>query len=187
MFTSADKEAKTWQDGTSTALQALNTQLAFAHRAACRFGSALSSRERAISDLRIRTEEPSAAHTSAALFVVDTVAALQKRHGSEISDALLNELSRDQIGPIIPHCKLFRWSLTAVLALWESEEFPCRRVEGLIDEKLRLPYEYKAFVGCRIATFNVPVRTLILPVEAGGDIVAQLDHFVDVGADGNRR
>src|SRR3954453_8277993 len=43
MFTSADKEAKTWQDGTSTALQALNTQLAFAHRAACRFGSALSS------------------------------------------------------------------------------------------------------------------------------------------------
>jgi hypothetical protein len=187
MFTSADKKAQVQQDGTPAALQALNTQLAFAHRAACRFGSALSNREKAISDLRMRTEGPGAVDAYAALFVVDAVAALQKRHGSEISDALLNEFGREQIETIVPHGKLFRWSLKAVLALWESEELPYRRVESLIHEKLRLPYEYKASVGCRIATFNIPVRTLILPLEAGTDIVPELDHFVEIGADGIQR
>ncbi len=161
------------------ALQNLTEQVRQANDNVSRFGASLPGRDQAIAALSESIRIPSAGKESlyAALFVADALGALRTRHGSQVCDGLLEELSRRDILGILPGGRIFRWSANAVLAVWNSEE-ELAWVSNHIANACKAPFDHRAFVGARVASFSIPVRSVTMI--ARGDlreIVPDLDRF----------
>jgi hypothetical protein len=164
---------------TRTALEALGAQLEVAHQAAARFsGGGLRGREHGLAYLAeaINQGENSEA-LYAGLFVADALRAVRSRHGNQVSEALLNDISRKLIRQLLPEAQGFEWSSDAVLMVWRSAE-KFAAVSHEIRTALNNPFENRAFVGTRVANFTISVRSLLLEARGRVDgIVSKLEQF----------
>ena len=99
------------RDQTREDLEALSKQLELANRAASRFRRSLPNRDEALAELSRETDPPeSGAKRYAGIFIADVLSTLRLRHGNEVSEHLLHEVSRKNISPLVPGGKVFRWS-----------------------------------------------------------------------------
>lgn len=151
-------------DQTRASLEALNNQLQLANRAASRFRTKLPGRDEAVAQLNRGTSQVEVeTNMYAGLFVADVLSVLRSRHGNEISEYLLDELSRKNILPLMPGGKLFRWSAQSVLILWHSNQ-EMSEISSQIARSCQLPFHCQAFVGTRTAIFQIAVRPAVLKV-----------------------
>jgi hypothetical protein len=178
MLASVNSEAVQEQDQTREALVSLSKQLELANRAAARFRTSLANRDEALAELsRASNGVESAAKPYAGIFVADVLSALRLRHGNEISEYLLDEVSRKKILPLIPGGKIFRWSAQSVLAVWHSRKELAEISAGIVNS-CQMPFDCRAFVGTRTATFRIALRSVVLSVQWNNtELVRALDSF----------
>ncbi|MBV9441110.1 MAG: hypothetical protein JO217_00315 [Acidobacteriaceae bacterium] len=164
---------------TRTALEALGAQLEVAHQAAAKFsGGGLRGREHGLAYLAeaIDQRENSEA-LYAGLFVADALRAVRSRHGNQVCETLLNDISQKLIHQLLPDARVFEWSSDAVLMVWRSAE-KFTAVSQKIRTALNHPFENRAFVGTRVANFSISVRSLLLEARGRVDgIVSKLEQF----------
>jgi hypothetical protein len=171
------------RDGTREALEALNRQLELAHRAASRFRANLPNRDEAITELNREAGGPeSEIKRYAGLFVADTLPALRWRHGNEISEQLLHEVSHRHIAALLPGGKFFRWSAQSILAIWSSSA-ELADISSVMARSCQAPFDCRAFVGTRTATFRISMRLALwnVPVDTT-ELARAFDEFSQ-GAD----
>jgi len=168
------------QDQSREALESLGNHLQRAQEAASRCRVRLPNRDKALAELSqeaSRTEREGKSYLG--IFAADVLSALRERHGSEVSEYLLDEISRKQILPLLPGAKMFRWSAQAVLAVWRSNK-ELKEIQAEISDFCQMPFVCRAFVGTRIATFYIPVRLAVWEAQKDMDETAgALDGFLE--------
>jgi GGDEF domain-containing protein len=171
------QEATEERQQTRGVLEFLGSQLRDSEQAVSHLGIGIALRQEAIDDMNSALRDTSAnGNVYATLFVADTLKQLIALHGGDISDKLLQEFARKEIQPLAPDGKVFRWSPTSVLLLWRSE----KSHEQLRDagNTAKSLFEYRTFMGNRLVTFKVAVRSLLVQMRGGfDDIVGNLDNF----------
>ncbi len=109
------------------------------------------------------------------LFAANSLPALRARHGNDIASNILEELGRKRIQPLAPDAKVFCWSNSALILLWQPDS------PGLSPDLLRpapFAYETRAFVGTRMATFKLEIRPLATSLIRGTEnLITILDRF----------
>ena len=171
------------RDQTREALEALSKQLELANRAASRFRISLPNRDEALAELsREMDPSESGAKRYAGIFVVDALSALRLRHGNEVSEHLLHEISHKNIFPLMPGGKVFRWSTQSILAVWHSEK-ELGELSADIASSCQMPFDCRAFVGTRTAIFHITMRFVVLDALLNtAELIRALDNFSE-GAD----
>ena len=172
-------EAKKELDYTQVSLQALGSQLDLAHKTASRFGGvALASRERALIELaKELTESEKEEKLYIGIFAADSLRAVTSRHGKEVSERLLVEIAEKQVQGVFPTAALFGWSATSVVSLWRSKDH-FAEVRDYVANCFKLPTDHRAFVGARVATFSISLRSLVIQGRKDVDeIIWNLDQF----------
>ncbi len=165
------------RDQTRQALEALSKQLELANRAASRFRTSLPNRDEAITELSRETGGLQEVRRYVGIFVADTLSALRLRHGNEISEYLLHEFSRKRISALLPDGKMFRWSAQSVLAVWHSQK-ALGDISAEIAGSCQAPFDCRAFVGTRTATFRIATRFVVLDAQLNtNELIRALDHF----------
>jgi hypothetical protein len=135
-----------------------------------RMSGTMASRDAAISSMTLALGSKSELQVT--IFVADILKRLTSVHGNGISDCLLDEFSRNTLQPIAGEGKVFRWSNTSVIMLGDKAK-PADVPQSL--------FEYQAFLGDRVATFRVGLRSLALPLQGQvKDIAQRLDDFAHV-------
>jgi hypothetical protein len=171
------QEATQERQQAQGALEFLDSRMQDSKQAASRYGIGMALRQEAIDDMNLVLRDTGAKGTAyATLFVADTLKQLIGLHGSDISDKLLEKFARKEIQPLAPDGKVFRWSPTSVLLLWRSE----KSQEQLRDaaNTAKSLFEYRTFVGYRLVTFKVAVRSLLVQMRGtSDDILSNLDNF----------
>ena len=165
-------------DQTREALEALGNQLQLANRTVARFRVELPSRDEAIAELsREADAAKSTAKAYVGIFVADVLGALRARHGSEVSEQLLDEVSRKNILPLVPGGKIFRWSAQSVVAIWRSEK-ELTEISAQIVRSCQTPFDCRAFVGTRTATFYLAMRSAVLDARKNtAELLCALDGY----------
>lgn len=165
----------------SGALLSLNRHILLAQRTANRFGSSLSERSEAVKDLaEASTAIPGGTPYYVAAFTADVANSLRSRHGSEVGDTLLEEVAQRALRPAIAESKIYRWTDSSLVAIWQTET-PPHVVNSMITGTCKELFEYRAFVGTRVASFSVPLRSKVLPVEgSSAALIEVLDRFAGV-------
>jgi hypothetical protein len=178
MLAFISSEAAQEQGQTGGALLALSKQLELASRAAARFRTNLANKDEAITELsRASSGVESEAKPYVGIFVADVLSALRLRHGNEISEYLLDELSRKKILPLVPGGKMFRWSAQSVIAVWHSRKEFAEISAGIVSS-CQTPLDCRAFVGTRTATFRIALRSFVLRAQWNtAELVRTLDSF----------
>jgi GGDEF domain-containing protein len=171
------QEATEERQQTRGVLEFLGSQIRDSEQAVSGLGIGIALRQEAIDDMNSALRDTSAnGNVYATLFVADTLKQLIALHGGDISDKLLQEFARKEIQPLAPDGKVFRWSPTSVLLLWRSE----KSHEQLRDagNTAKSLFEYQTFMGNRLVTFKVAVRSLLVQMRGGfDDILCSLDNF----------
>lgn len=170
-------------EGTRESLEALSKQLQLANRAASRFRVSLPNRVEAISQLQRETSRrESKAKSYIAIFAADVLSTLRSRHGNEVSEHLLDEVSRGNILPLTPGGKIFRWSAQSIIAIWSSQN-ELAQISAYISDSCAVPFSCQVFVGTRTATFQITMRSAVLQAhENTAELVRAIDCF-SMGAD----
>ena len=167
------------------ALKNLGEQMRQVHSSASQFGSSLQVREQAIARLTesIRNEaEGTCKKVYATLFVADALTALRSRHGNQIADGLLEDLSRKDIAAILPEATIFRWGANGLLATWQSDA-DLSVLTSHVAAKSKAPFDHRAFVGTRVAVFSIPVRSVTMKISSSlSELVPNLDRFEGGGS-----
>jgi hypothetical protein len=176
-------EAAQARDQARESLEALSHQLELANRAASRFRVSLPNRDEAITELnRKASGAESEARPYVGIFVADVLSALRLRHGNEVSEHLLDEVSRKGILPLVPGGKIFRWSAQSVVAIWSSTK-KFAEISTEIASSCQAPFNCRAFVGTRTATFHITMRFVVLDAYRNtAELVRTLDGLAK-GAD----
>ncbi len=173
------QESEDESQKTRSALEALGAQLEVAHQAAVKYaGGKLASREHGLAYLAGEIDQENENVLYAGLFVADALRAVRLRHGNQVSEGLLCDISRKLLGKVVPDAQAFEWSSDALLVVWRSKE-NFTSVSEHVRNALNVPLENRAFVGTRVANFSLSVRSLL--VEARGkldQIVSNLDQFM---------
>ena len=166
------------RDETREALEALSRQLELANRAVSRFRTSLPSRDEALAELNRETNESESGNRRyIGIFVADVLSALRLRHGNEIADQLLHEVSHQHISSLVPGGKIFRWSAQSILAVWHGQN-EWAEVRAAITSSCQTPFDCRAFVGTRTAIFRIVVRSAVLDARSGtAELVRTLDDF----------
>jgi GGDEF domain-containing protein len=171
------QEATQERQQTRGVLEFLGSQIQDSAQAAARFGTGMALRQDAIEEMNAALRDSGTNGTVyATLFVTDALKQLIVLHGSDISDKLLQEFARKEIQPLAPDGKVFRWSPTSVLLVRRSE----KSHEQLRDagNTAKSLFEYRTFMGNRLVTFKVAVRSLLVEMRGGfDDILCNLDNF----------
>jgi hypothetical protein len=165
-------------EGTRQSLEALGKQLQLANRAASRFRVSLPSRAEAISQLQRETSPiESEAKFYVGIFAADVLSTLRSRHGNEVSEYLLDEVSRRNILPLVPGGKIFRWSAQSILAIWRSPNTTAQ-ISAYIANSCAMPFSCQVFVGTRTATFQITMRSAVWQThENTAELICALDSF----------
>jgi hypothetical protein len=171
------QEGKRDQLESEETLESLGQQIQQAHTAISRFRLQMPDRADAIAHL---TSQLANVETSAdlhvALFVIDSLRAIRIRHGEEIALHALEDLGRKKIPHLDPRGKVFCWSPTSILLVWRHADE--KTAPGDLPARLQSPLEHRAFVGTRIATFTLAVRSVVMAAAGPVDeIVWALDRF----------
>ncbi len=163
---------------TRHSLEALSKQLQLAHRAASRFRVSLPNRAEGISQLhREASQAESEAKGYVGIFTADALSVLRARHGNEVSEYLLDEVSRKDILPLTPGGKMFRWSGQSIIVLWRSTK-EISQITAHIAGSCAAPFHCQVFVGTRTATFQITMRSAVLPThENTAELVRALDQL----------
>lgn len=179
MLAFVPEQVKQERDGTQKSLEALNRHLELAHQAASRFRPNLPNRDEAVVELnRTANEWKSEAKPYAGLFVVDALSALRLRHGSEIAEQLLYEVSHQHIASAIPGGKLFRWSAQSILVVWSDLGKSVADAKSVLARSCEAPFDCRAFVGTRTAIFRISMRSLVRDAQADtGGLIRAFDEF----------
>jgi hypothetical protein len=174
------QEGKSDQDGKAD-IENLGNQVRQAHQSSSRFRLQLGGREEAIKALTSQLAAPNNANLHVALFVADSLRALRVRHGDEIAGTILQELARKEIQELAPDGNVFCWSGTSVLLLWRHDN--ASAAPGDLPNRIKSPLEQRAFVGTRVAVFNIVLRSVVMAARgAAEEIVWALDRFSRGGA-----
>ena len=171
------EESAEEQNSGQAQVEAIGTQIQQMQKAASRFKLSMANREEALAELgaMLGTAE-SDGYRYAALFVADSLPAMRTRHGNEIAENFLEQLGRKELCGLAPEGKVFCWSSNAVLLLWNSDAE--RENVRDLGKRLKSPYEYRALVGSRMATFAVGLRSFVMKLQNPiSDVVWELDHF----------
>ena len=176
------QEGKRDLDETHATLETLGQQIRQVHTATSRFRIQMLGRLEAIEDLKWEVADTkNSADLYLALFASDSLRALRARHGDDIAANMLEELGRKQIQVLAPEGKVFCWSPTSLLLMWHHSD--TATAPGELPNRVKSPFEYRAFVGTRVATFNVAIRSLVMQGSGTADeIVWALDRFWKGGA-----
>ncbi len=155
-------------------LSKLGTQIQETYAACSRLGARFPQRIEAIEELRSMLLTPET-KPHVGLFRAESLDSVTSRYGKEVSAILLDELGRKHLAPLVPNGKLYQWSRSSVLVLWNhlSDE---SSAAGLFSTAKFS--EHKAFVNGRIASFKLTVKSVV--VKAAGspeDIIELLDRF----------
>jgi hypothetical protein len=176
------EEAKRDVSEAQGTIDLLSVQIRQAHKATSRFSVQLPGRAEAIADMTATLKDQEAAATlHLALFAADSVRALRVRHGDEVANNLLWDLARKGIQPLAADGKVFGWSPHELLLTWHHADTaePARDIPA----RLKSPFEHRAFVGTRTATFNVILRSIVMPARGSVDeLVWALDRFSKGGS-----
>lgn len=155
-------------------LSKLGTQIQETYAACSRLGARFLQRPEAIEELRLMLLTPET-KPHVGLFLAESLDSVASRYGKEVSAVLLDELGRKHLAPLVPDCKLYQWSSSSVLVLWNHSSADSSPA-GLFSAAKSS--EHKAFVNGRIASFKLTLRSVV--VKAAGpleDIVDLLDRF----------
>ncbi len=163
------------------AAEALGKQINQLQRSVSRLRPNMAGRDQAIAAMNASLAQPAASTLYGALFVADAVDAIRSRHGAEVADSLMNELGCKELQALVPAAQLFCWSRNTILLLWQGDaEHEYAREFG---PKLSAPFEYRTFVGNRMANFSVGLRSAVMRLEGSvKEIVWSFDLFVRGGA-----
>jgi len=177
---SARRDAARERQQARTVLESLGTQIRHSQKTASFLEAGLGTREDAMAELTYVFQETGAKEPmQGSVFVVDALKRLVSLHSEEIADHLLAELARKEIQPTAPAGRLFRWSPTSVLLLWQGEQDGVESRDAASKSPKSL-FEYRAFLGSRIATFKVGIRSLSVPLRGPFDeVIAILDNFAN--------
>ena len=178
MLAFVHEEVAQEHDQTRVALETLNRQLELANRATSRFRPSLPSRAEAVTELsREANRSESGSKRYVGLFVADVLSALRLRHGNEVSEQLLHEISHQHLASFFPDGKAFRWSAQSILAVWSSQK-ELSEVKAAIAHSCQMPFDCRAFVGTRTATFRITMRCAVVETQSNvAGLVRALDEF----------
>jgi hypothetical protein len=158
-------------------IDGLGKQIQQVHNAQSRFVSQLPGRNHAIEYLKPFLETiPVAGNLRMAMFAADSVRLIRERHGEEVANSIIQDLAAKQVQPLFPEGKVFCWSPNALLLVWHSQDEATSPGDTL--SRLKPSYEQRAFVGTRVAVFNVALRSLIVQTKANlEELASTLDRF----------
>ncbi|HLH03029.1 MAG TPA: hypothetical protein VKX25_09685 [Bryobacteraceae bacterium] len=175
-----NRESKQESAQAAETLEALGTRVQWAQQAASKLNTSFATKEEALALLQkqIKSTRTGPQKPFAAMFTLDALTALRNRHGSDVANALLDDFSRTRVQQTLPGSKMFRWSPESIVAMWESErELPDQVVA--VSNSAKDPFEFRTFVGTRVASFSIPFRTVVTAVQGSPeDIVFSFDRFV---------
>jgi hypothetical protein len=93
---------------------------------------------------------------------------------------ILQDLGRKQIQPLISESQIYEWSANALLLVWYQTDNTASSSDLIAG--LRTPYQQRAFVGGRVAVFNVVLRSLAVQAHENiEETVSALDRFCKRG------
>jgi len=158
-------------------INGLGKQIQKVHKAQAHFTSPLPGRGKAIDYLTpLLHAIPPVSNLYLAIFAADSLRAIRGRHGEEVANTILKDLALKQLQQAFPESQVFCWSASTLLLVWQSQEESA--AAGEILSRLKPCYEQRAFVGTRMAVFNVVLRSLLLQSKGTIDEVAvTLDRF----------
>jgi hypothetical protein len=169
------QEGKSDQTGKAD-LEKLGNQVRQAHQSGSRFRPQIGGREDALKELTTQLTAPDTANLHAALFVADSLRALRVRHGDEIAGTILQDVARKEIQGLAPDGRVFCWSPTSVLLLWDHNIATAAAKD--LPNRIKSPLEHRAFVGTRIAVFNIVLRSVVMAARGNvEEVVWALDRF----------
>lgn len=159
-------------------LHNLETQLRLAQMSANRFQAKRLGREQALAELACESRDQSAnGWLYVAIFVAPSLPAIRSRHGNDIGDFLLEEVSHKNLSRLIPSGKVFTWSPNSLLVLWRSQD-ELWQISTLIANGIRTHSKHRAFVGTRTARFSIDLKPFVLQGQGDADdLVRDLDSF----------
>jgi hypothetical protein len=170
------QEGKRDLDEKGTQFKSVADQIRLVHEATSRFRVHMPGRAEALDHFKeVLADHGVGPETNVTLFAADSLKHLRTRHGDEIASNILEELARKEVQPLAPEGRLFCWSGTSLALTW-------RHIFGSTSAGLLNPapsvFEHRAFVGTRVATFKIAIRSGSTPV-AGGleDVISTLDRF----------
>jgi hypothetical protein len=78
---------------------------------------------------------------------------------------------------LFPGGKVFRWSAQSVLTVWHSQK-TLAEISASIAGSCEMPFDCRAFVGTRTATFRITMRSAIFNVLTNTtELIRNLDDF----------
>lgn len=171
-----DRELKEEQQQTAEALSLIGGEIQAAEETAPKRVPGKGDKAEAIERLKAENLPDLPLKVYAVMFLVGTLPALQDRHGTRFAEGLMEELARKRVRKLLPRCEVFRWSPKSIVARWESpQDLPV--VTGMVANASKQPLSYRAFVGTRMAAFNVAYHTLVAGLNPGTVIVDTLNRF----------
>jgi GGDEF domain-containing protein len=159
-------------------IERLGRQIAQVHKAQSRFNSELPGRASAMEYLKqLWHTDPPPSNLHVALFVADSLKVIRERHGDEVASLILQDLGRKHLKDLTPTGEVFAWSPNALVLIWQHTDD--NRPATDISSRLKQPCEQRAFVGTRVAIFNVMLRSLVVQARENSEEIEQiLDRFV---------
>lgn len=159
-----------------TRLRSLTEQLHEVQAANSRLRTHMPGRAEALGHIKaLQAASIGKLEGNAGLFVVDSLTAVRGRHGEEIASNILEELGRKQIQPLEQNGKVFCWSNSSLVLI--SQPKTGLASAGLL-HAVPSTFEHRAFIGTRMATFKVKIRSISTSLARGVDeVTATLDRF----------
>lgn len=170
-------ERRQEKNSAQEVIESLGKQISQVHKAQSRFMAHLPGRASAIEYLKPMIDAvPRPVNLHIALFVADSLRLIRERHGEEVANSILQDLGLKQLEPSFPGGKVFCWSANALVLVWQHAE--AGPSPGDILARWRLPHEQRAFVGTRVAVFNIALRSLVVEARSNfEDLLLTLDRF----------
>ncbi|HLJ16728.1 MAG TPA: hypothetical protein VKV15_19690 [Bryobacteraceae bacterium] len=116
----------------------------------------------------------------AAVFVLDRLPAIAERYGDEATGDLVQELVHKRIRPLATGSPPYRWSANAILLLIPHAP-DITQINERIAREASDSFEYKIFVGARIATLRIHFRWVVMPALGSATLAEDIEAFVKGG------
>ena len=143
--------------------------------------SDLSGWEFAIANIERLSQQPGTPGENQYCAVVFVLARLQeiiRRYGDSAANDLVAELVHRRINFPEGDLIAFRWSPEATVICIRCSD-GLERLNAFIEPQLETPFEYRLFLGTRVAVLRVGLNWVVLPVVGPATrLVEQIDRFV---------
>lgn len=167
------------QNETRATLENLTQQIRHANATTSRLCTQLPGRNEALE--YIGAELPRAGdNLYAGLFAADSLRAIRVRHGEELGARILQDAAQKHIAPLAADGRVFCWSVNSVLLMWRQTDPSVAPAD--LPSKLGATLQLRAFLGTRVATFSLALRSVVMQASGSVDeFVWTLDRFAKAG------